>query len=94
MKWMNPKSLNLPPGPTNRITILKASVQTAALCPHKHSRNSIVRPTITVANAGEPALHLFLFSTTMHGFHARHPVMLQQFPHRHALLALLRRPWR
>lgn len=37
-----------------------------------------------------PPLHPVLFSTTMQGFGAQHAAMMQQFPHAHALLALLR----
>ncbi|NYE61021.1 choline dehydrogenase-like flavoprotein [Duganella sp. 1224] len=37
-----------------------------------------------------PPLHPLLFSTTMAGFGAQHARMMQQFPHVHALLALLR----
>lgn len=37
-----------------------------------------------------PPLHPLLFSTTMAGFGAQHTAMMKQFPHTHALLALLR----
>jgi len=37
-----------------------------------------------------PPLHPLLLSTTMAGFGAQHAAMMQQFPHVHALLALLR----
>jgi choline dehydrogenase-like flavoprotein len=37
-----------------------------------------------------PPLHPVLLSTTMAGFGAQHAAMMQQFPHVHALLALLR----
>ncbi len=37
-----------------------------------------------------PPLHPLLLSTTMAGFGAQHTAMMQQFPHFHALLALLR----
>lgn len=37
-----------------------------------------------------PPLHPFLFATTMSGFGARHASLMQQFPHAHAMLALLR----
>ncbi|MRW94211.1 GMC family oxidoreductase [Duganella sp. FT80W] len=37
-----------------------------------------------------PPLHPLLFSTTMPGFGAQHAAVMQQFPHVHALLALLR----
>ncbi|MRX08913.1 GMC family oxidoreductase [Pseudoduganella sp. FT25W] len=37
-----------------------------------------------------PPLHPLLFSTTMQGFGAQHAAVMQQFPHVHALLALLR----
>lgn len=37
-----------------------------------------------------PPLHPLLFATTMPGFGAQHATMMQQFPHVHALLALLR----
>jgi choline dehydrogenase-like flavoprotein len=37
-----------------------------------------------------PPLHPLLFSSTMSGFGAQHTAMMKQFPHAHALLALLR----
>ncbi|MFC3109539.1 GMC family oxidoreductase N-terminal domain-containing protein [Undibacterium arcticum] len=37
-----------------------------------------------------PPLHPLLFSTTMSGFGAQHAALMRQFPHTHALLALLR----
>ncbi|MGB7480134.1 MAG: GMC family oxidoreductase [Burkholderiaceae bacterium] len=37
-----------------------------------------------------PPLHPMLFATTMQGFGAEHAAMMRQFPHAHALLALLR----
>ena len=37
-----------------------------------------------------PPLHPLLFSTTMAGFGKQHTAMMKQFPHTHALLALLR----
>ncbi|MYM23783.1 GMC family oxidoreductase [Duganella sp. FT135W] len=37
-----------------------------------------------------PPLHPLLFSTTMPGFGAQHAAVMQQFPHMHAMLALLR----
>jgi len=37
-----------------------------------------------------PPLHPLLFSTTMPGFGAQHAAVMRQFPHVHALLALLR----
>jgi len=37
-----------------------------------------------------PPLHPMLFATTMQGFGAGHAAMMRQFPHAHALLALLR----
>ncbi|NEX61821.1 GMC family oxidoreductase [Noviherbaspirillum galbum] len=37
-----------------------------------------------------PPLHPLLFSSTMNGFGAQHAAMMREFPHAHALLALLR----
>lgn len=37
-----------------------------------------------------PPLHPLLFASTMQGFGAQHAAMMKQFPHAHALLALLR----